>query len=71
MMTRKIIVIDKEKCIQCGGCCAVCPRRALSLVGGNVVEWDENKCVGCGLCVKVCPANAIKIIEVDEDEDKE
>ncbi len=62
----KKIIIDEEKCIRCGGCCAVCPKRALRLVGGAVVEWDEEKCARCGLCVRVCPANAIRL-EGDKD----
>jgi ferredoxin len=67
-MKKKMIVIDHEKCIQCGGCAAVCPARALKLVSGSIIKWDPKKCTFCGLCVKACPANAITMVEVEEDE---
>ncbi len=66
----KVIKIDRDKCIQCGGCCAVCPFRALVLKAGTTVEWDPEKCKRCGLCIKACPANAISFEEKKEGEDE-
>ncbi|MFQ6056789.1 MAG: DUF362 domain-containing protein [Methanosarcinales archaeon] len=51
--------IDKEKCIRCGGCVAVCPVGALELKE-NIIH-DKEKCTLCGLCEKACPVNAIKV----------
>ena len=54
-------VMDKEKCIECGLCMAICP--VLSILR------DENKkyyvsyvqCKGCGLCAKECNKKAIEM----------
>jgi nitroreductase/NAD-dependent dihydropyrimidine dehydrogenase PreA subunit len=54
------IVIDQEKCNQCGGCVALCN-------ASNVFEQDNrqtkavkpDECWLCGHCVAVCPTDAI------------
>ena len=55
------ILIDKEKCIGCGKCCAVCP--------GTLIKKDQNgkayikypkDCWGCTSCIKECPVHAVK-----------
>lgn len=49
------IALNKDKCIDCGKCDAVCP-----------VELDvrrevgSSECLSCGDCVNVCPAAALK-----------
>lgn len=54
---------DKDKCIHCGSCTAVCFSGALH-VDRNTWEvlLDSEKCVACGLCVSACP---LKIISVE------
>ena len=68
-------VIDKEKCIRCGRCAAVCPYSAIvqlkrpcssacgvDAIGSdehNRAEIDEEKCVSCGACTISCPFGAI------------
>ncbi len=47
----------------CRGCiarpCSLnCPKRAISVKGGNAVI-DQEKCVNCGKCMEVCPYHAI------------
>ena len=46
--------VDKEKCIDCGKCEAVCPM---------AVEVTKNincgECIRCGKCRAACPNNAI------------
>lgn len=51
--------VDKEKCLRCGGCVAVCPFGALEL--HNFPENDTKKCTLCGTCEKVCPVSAITV----------
>ena len=45
--------IDKEKCVGCGNCHAICPMGAISLDvdGKSVVNQDE--CVECSTCYRV------------------
>ncbi|VBB05026.1 Hypothetical protein LUCI_0232 [Lucifera butyrica] len=57
------VKLDKERCIHCGACTAVCFSGALQL---DRTAWevtmDSDKCVMCGLCVSACP---LKIITVE------
>lgn len=55
------IKVDKESCIKCGHCVAVCP--------AMIFHQDEPKseiklfridsCIGCGHCVAVCPTGSV------------
>lgn len=47
----------KEKCVGCGACAAVCPKKAVSIVDGKAVT-DRVLCDACGLCVAPCPVDA-------------
>ncbi len=51
-------VIDKNICISCGTCEAVCPNAAPSF-GGDAYVIDPEKCNDCKTCVENCPVNAI------------
>lgn len=61
--------LDKELCIGCGICAAVCSKEAITLSealieGGRLVrrpevDIDPEKCVLCGTCVLFCPSNAL------------
>ena len=67
--------IDREKCIKCGKCKAICPYDAIAkkvrpcaaACGINAIESDEHgrakinekKCVSCGQCMVSCPFGAI------------
>ena len=67
--------IDRDKCIKCGKCKAICPYDAIakkmrpcaSACGVNAIESDEHgravinneKCVSCGQCMVSCPFGAI------------
>ena len=71
-----IAVVDKEKCVACGKCIAICPNHLIELVpkkavytvacsstakGMEVKNSCEAGCISCGICAKQCEANAITV----------
>lgn len=58
---QKRIVVDREKCIDCGACYSLCPVDAIAFEDDCSVVFDEEKCISCGLCVDACPTRAITI----------
>lgn len=60
---KKPLVVEKEKCINCGICLGVgCP--AIARKDGKA-KIDVAQCVGCGVCASVCPKDAIVSREKD------
>jgi len=57
-VTRKLPVIDSEKCINCRACTNFCKFNALAGVGQKILVF-EDICHSCGGCVLVCPEGAI------------
>jgi len=72
----KVPVIDPNKCVGCGKCVEVCPKKIIHLVeckynyhilcssfdkGGYVRQTCSTGCIGCGICVKNCPQKDIKL----------
>lgn len=53
-------MVDKTKCISCGGCIAICPVGAIKFVDGKA-HIDPKICVKCGSCQNFCPMGAIDI----------
>jgi ferredoxin len=51
--------LNRDKCLTCGACVAVCPFAALELE--SFPENDLKKCTLCGTGEKVCPVSAIKV----------
>ena len=62
-MIKKIITIDKDKCVGCGLCANACKESAIGIVDGKAVLLHEDHCDGLGNCLPVCPTNAISFIE--------
>ena len=58
-MLRKIIKIDKEKCVGCGLCAAACHEGAIGMVDGKAKLLREDYCDGLGDCLPACPVDAI------------
>ncbi len=51
------MIVDKETCVGCGACVAICPVGAISLE--DKAHIDADSCIGCGACVNGCPVGAI------------
>jgi pyruvate formate lyase activating enzyme len=54
------ILFDKNKCLNCGGCIAVCENGAHLIDDEHL--FDRNKCKLCFNCVGVCSTNALEIL---------
>jgi len=61
------IVIDAEKCKDCGLCVEVCPEGVIRIsknsngMGYFPAEPCGNGCIGCGACAIMCPDVAIEV----------
>lgn len=56
------IKINKDKCLDCGACTAVCAVDALHLDEEAALYFDKDRCLDCKLCVMACPARAIEAV---------
>lgn len=58
--------IDRELCIGCGLCAAVCPARTLTLIDGKAeVTGDDS--MHCDHCAAVCPTGAVVVKGITGD----
>lgn len=57
-MHEAYLVIDRERCLSCGACAAVCGPGSLLLRPIDLL-YDPSTCVRCGECVCVCPTAAL------------
>lgn len=73
MITRHhLLRLERQKCVGCDLCMAVCPKEAITLQPGVLeagklvqrpsVDIDPQKCNFCGECVVVCPVNALSLL---------
>jgi NADP-reducing hydrogenase subunit HndC len=55
-----MVLIDPEKCKQCGICQKSCPTNAIKgEVRKGPYEINQDKCIKCGVCITKCPFKAI------------
>ena len=58
----KDIMIDRDRCVDCGACTSICITRALNLdKKTGKLKFDRDKCILCELCLDCCPVTAIKV----------
>ena len=58
----KDIIIDKNRCVDCGVCTSICITQALSLdIKSSKLKFNKDKCILCELCLDCCPVSAIKV----------
>jgi nitroreductase/NAD-dependent dihydropyrimidine dehydrogenase PreA subunit len=59
------IILDQEKCTQCGSCVKVCPYELYELESKILMLQDEEtfeeECIECGHCAAACPTSAIAL----------
>lgn len=63
METKRIVVIDEDKCNGCGLCIPSCAEGALRIVNGKARLVSDGLCDGLGACLGACPQGAIMITE--------
>lgn len=59
-LSKAEILIDDEKCVDCGLCTGVCPTEALSLDPQSFqLKFMRSRCILCEQCIPACPVEAI------------
>lgn len=59
-LTTAEIVIDRDRCVDCGLCTGVCPTGALRLDPQTFrLQFDRPRCSVCEQCIPTCPVQAI------------
>ena len=53
--------LDKEKCIGCGMCLAVCPQAVFCMNDRYAHIENRDACMECGACARNCPSEAITV----------
>ena len=49
-----VIEVDKDKCVNCHRCIAVCPSKMCNDGSGEYVTLHPDLCLGCGHCIEAC-----------------
>lgn len=54
-----LVKVDKDKCVNCHRCIAVCPVKYCLNAGDETVEIIGSSCIYCGKCIEACSHEAI------------
>ncbi len=57
----RTIHYDREECVDCGACIAICPQEVFSYDPDWRLAVDEGRCVLCGKCEQACPHGALSL----------
>ena len=55
---KKIIEVDREKCVNCHACIAACPVKYCNDGSSDCVEINPDMCIACGNCITACKHEA-------------
>ena len=55
---KPVIFVDKDKCVNCHRCIAVCPSKMCNDGSGDYVKVNHELCIGCGACIEACTHGA-------------
>lgn len=56
---KPVLQFSQKKCISCGVCAEVCPKKAISFGSSPYPQIDRSLCDGCGDCVEACCTGAL------------
>jgi ferredoxin len=57
-MEKPKALVDKYKCLACGGCISICPKDAIIMIV-NKAAVNKKECISCEICINACPIGAI------------
>lgn len=68
-VTKRVPVVDHEKCTYCGKCAEVCQFNAINVLNKPILAKQsvlifQNLCHSCGACTYICPENAMSEVSV-------
>lgn len=67
------LIIDENRCIQCGECAADCPVMLFDMSQGIpfIPEHRQERCIQCQHCLAICPTGALSILGFDPENSEE
>jgi iron only hydrogenase large subunit-like protein len=55
---KPVIFVDKDKCVNCHRCIAICPAKMCNSLANGFAEINADLCIGCGSCIDACTHKA-------------